>query len=133
MLRTAIRTLILSMTLSAGLLFSGPNANASDISVERRAELQLALRQHISENTSDGQYRYFDPDTGNIRLFRLKHLHSEMFRKEGFYLLCADFVDSENNEVILDYVLHQSDSGFRIDQVLKGRRSFLMNVFEKIL
>jgi hypothetical protein len=107
-------------------------AAAPEISADTRAQLQLALREHIADNTAGETYRYFDPDRGETRLFRLKHLHPVIFEKDGFFLMCADFRDAMNDDVILDYVLHQSGDGFLVDQIVKGRRSFLTSVFERV-
>lgn len=128
----SIQQHIFGLALVLGVSFVAPVAQASGITPETRAELQLALREHISDNTAKGQYRYFDPESGETRLFQLKYLHTVMFEKDGFFLLCADFLDGENREVILDYVLHKSTDGFRVDQIVKGRRSFLMTVFERV-
>lgn len=133
LLHPAMQFVLILVLFGSAVGLSSTPAQADRIDMDTRTQLQFALREHISENSPDGAYRYFDPETGEVRLFRLKHVHSQMFRKDGFYLLCADFIDKDNNEVILDYVLHETSDGFRIDQILKGRRSFLMGVFERIL
>lgn len=108
-------------------------AIASGLGASDRAELQLALRQHLAANTVDGRYRYFDINSGETRQLQLKFVHSDMFEKDGFFLLCADFVDSDRQEIILDYVMRESADGYSVDQIVQGRRSFLMQVFERIL
>jgi len=131
---TALRQIFVCVsliTLMAALPLGFANATPK-IDADTRAQLQLALREHITDNTSNDSYRYFDPDKGETRLFRLKHLHPVIFAKDGFFLMCADFRDAQNEDIILDYVLHRSSDGFRVEQILKGRRSFLMTVFERV-
>ncbi len=130
------RSLFLSSLFFVMLFFGfqpDRSAIASGMDASDRAGLQLALRQHLSDNTVDGRYRYFDANSGETRLLQLKFVHPDMFEKDGFFLLCADFVGSDHKEVILDYVIRESGGGYRIDQIIQGRRSFLMQVFERIL
>jgi len=122
-----ISLITLLATLPHGFANAAPKFDA-----DTRAQLQLALREHITDNTSNDSYRYFDPDKGETRLFRLKLLHPVIFEKDGFFLMCADFRDAQNEDIILDYVLHRSSDGFRVEQIVKGRRSFLMTVFERV-
>jgi len=108
-------------------------ALASELSGNERSEVQLSLRQHLSNSMVDGRYRYFDPDTGETKQLQLKLVHPVIFQKDDFLMLCADFITADGKELILDYIMRDSGEGYRIDQVIKGRRSFMTKIFKKIL
>lgn len=107
-------------------------AYAAAIDLETRSELQLTLKQYIDAGTVDGVYERFNVEQGQIEKLRLKTLHPVIFVIDKKYMLCADFLDADGNDVLLDYIVSLSASGFRIEQEIPGRRSYLLQIFERI-
>lgn len=107
-------------------------ANADAIDLETRIQLQLALKNHIDAVTAEGVYEHFNIEQGQIEKLRLKNLHPVIFVTENKYMMCADFFDTNGNDVLLDYIVSSSANGFRIEQEIRGRRSYLTQLFERI-
>ena len=107
-------------------------AQAAEIDLETRAELQLALKQYIDAGTAGGVYEHFNVERGAVEKLRLKTLHPVIFVVESKYMLCADFLDVNGKAVMLDYVVGSSATGFRIEQAIAGQRSYLTRIFERI-
>jgi hypothetical protein len=120
-------TIVLVMaTLTSG------HVEAAQIDLETRAELQFTLKQYIDTGTVDGVYEHFNVEQGKLEKLRLKTLHPVIFVTDGKYMMCADFLDTSGKEVMLDYVVGPSATGFRIEQEIPGRRSYLKQIFERI-
>ena len=115
------------------LTFNPGQAQAATIDLETRTELQLTLQQYIDAGTVDGVYEHFNLEQGAIVKLRLKTLHPVIFVVENKYMLCADFLDANGEAVMLDYIVGPSTDGFRIEQEIPGRRSYLQQIFERIL
>jgi len=107
-------------------------AQATEIKLETRAKLQLTLKQYIDAGTVDGIYEHFDIEKGRVEKLRLKTLHPVIFRMESKFMMCADFLDADDKSVILDYIVGASANGYRIEQEIPGRRSYLQQFFERL-
>jgi len=107
-------------------------AHADSIDLETRIQLQLALKKHIDAVTADGVYEHFNIEQGQIEKLKLKNLHPVIFATENKYMMCADFFDANGKDVLLDYIVSFSATGFRIEQEIRGRRSYLTQLFERI-
>ena len=122
--------------LSASLLVMAilvcSRAQAAEIDLETQAELQLSLKHYIDAGTVGGVYEHFNVEQGEIEKLRLKTLHPVIFVVESKYMMCADFLDANGKEVILDYIVGSSANGFRIEQEIPGRRSYLQQFFKRI-
>ncbi len=108
------------------------HAHAAAIDLETRAELQLTLKHYIDAGTVDGVYEHFNVEQWQIEKLRLKTLHPVIFATDNKFMMCADFLDAAGNDVLLDYIVSSSASGFRIEQEIPGRRSYLQQIFERI-
>ncbi len=107
-------------------------AHAAEIDLETRAKLQLTLKQYIDAGTVDGLYDHFNVEEGRVDKLRLKTLHPVIFATDGKYMMCADFLNAAGDPVILDYIVGASTNGFRIEQEIPGRRSYLQQFFERL-
>ncbi len=107
-------------------------ANADAIDLETRIQLQLALKNHIDSVTVEGVYEHFNVEQGQIEELGLKNLHPVIFVKENKYMMCADFFDTNGNDVLIDYIVSSSANGFQIEQEIRGRRGYLAQLFERI-
>lgn len=108
------------------------SAHASEITLETRTNLQLALKQYIDAGTVDGIYDHFNVEKGQVEKLRLKTLHPVIFAIDSKYMMCADFLDAAGNDVLVDYIVGASASGFRIEHEIPGRRSYLQQFFERL-
>ncbi len=107
-------------------------ARADEIDLETRIQLQLALKNHIDSVTVEGVYEHFNVEQGQIEKLGLKNLHPVIFVKENKYMMCADFFDTNGNDVLIDYIVSSSANGFQIEQEIRGRRGYLTQLFERI-
>ena len=120
-----------AIVLVMATLASG-RVEAAQIDLQTRAELQLTLKQYIGAGTVDGVYEHFNVEQGKLEKLRLKTLHPVIFVTDSKYMMCADFLDTSGKEVMLDYVVGASATGFRVEQEIPGRRSYLQQIFERI-
>jgi hypothetical protein len=107
-------------------------AQAATLDAGTLVELQLTLKNHIDAGTVDGVYEHFNVEEGQLKELTLKNLHPKIFSKGNKYLMCADFLDADGNDVLLDYIVSKSESGFRVEQEIRGRRSYLTRIFRRI-
>ena len=113
-------------------IFAASFAHAASIDMEIRVDLQLGLKNYIESRTSDNVYEHFNVETGKIEKLTLKNLHPVIFAKGNKYMMCADFLDTYGNDVLLDYIVSSSGDEFRIEQEIRGRRGYLKQLFERI-
>ena len=123
---------LLSAILLVMAILTCNHAHAAAIDLETRTKMQLALKHYIDAGTVDGVYEHFNVEQGQIEKLRLKALHPVIFATDSKYMMCADFLDAAGNDVLLDYIVSSSASGFRIEQEIPGRRSYLQQIFERI-
>ena len=121
--------LVLMILLS---LSSITTTQAEEIDVETRVALQLTLESFIESKTQKNVYPFFDPDTAEVSKLKLRRLHPVIFRKDDFYLMCADFMDTDGKDVLIDYIVGKHGTKFQIEQEIIGRRSWLTKALEKI-
>lgn len=126
-----IYCLLISLLFVSAVL-SGNRAHAAEIELETRTKLQLALKQYIDAGTVDGMYKHFNVEQGRVEKLRLKNLHPVIFAIDGKYMMCADFLNATGDAVMLDYIVGASTNGFRIEQEIIGRRSYLQQFFERL-
>ena len=123
---------LLSAILLMMAILTCNHAHAAAIDLETRVELQLALKHYIDAGTVDGVYEHFNVEQGQIEKLRLKTLRPVIFATANKYMMCADFLNAAGNDVLLDYIVSSSVSGFRIEQEIPGRRNYLQQIFERI-
>jgi hypothetical protein len=111
---------------------SGAHVHAATLDLETRVELQLALKNHVDAGTVDGVYEHFNVEQGQVEELTLKNLHPVIFSADNKYMMCANFLDARGDDVLLDYIVSRSGNGFRIEQEIRGRRSYLKQIFERI-
>ena len=114
------------------VMLSGVHTHAATLDTGTRVELQLALNNHIDAGTVDGIYEHFDVEKGRLEKLTLKNLHPVIFSKGDKYMMCADFLDAGGDDVLLDFIVSESGDGFRIEQEIRGRRSYLMQIFKRV-
>ncbi len=121
--------LVLMVLLS---LASIATTQAEEIDVETRVALQLTLENFVESKTQKNVYSFFNPDTAEVSKLKLRRLHPVIFRKDDFYLMCADFIDADGKDVLIDYIVGKHGTNFQIEQEIIGRRSWLTKALEKV-
>ena len=109
-----------------------------------RLELQLALKLFIDSKTTNGAYNFFDVEMGAVRNLKLLNLHPVIFEKDGYYMMCADFLDRDmvvdvdqsvdwtEEKLLIDYIIIAADGRFIVEQEVLGKRSILTSIFRKL-
>jgi len=118
--------------LIASAILASSQANASSLDMETRVNLQMGLKDYVESRTSDSGYEHFDVATGRVERLTLKNLHPLIFVNGPKYMMCADFLDTDGNDVLLDYIVSMTGNEFRVEQEIPGRRSYLKQLFERV-
>lgn len=109
-----------------------PDVFAGSIDNSARVALQSTLRGYIEGKTADGRYTFFDETTGDVQVLNLKKIHPVIFEKNGRFLMCADFLGQQGQDVLVDYIVVSGNEGFLVEKEIRGRRPMLMEIFEKV-
>jgi len=122
----------LGAILVAFSIFTTCLVHADSIDMATRVELQLGLKNYIESRSADNGYDHFNVETGKVVPLTLNKLHPLIFVNGNKYMMCADFLDLNGNDILLDYIVSLSGSGFRVEQEIPGRRGYLKQLFERI-
>jgi hypothetical protein len=120
-----------SMLIALCIITASP-AQAASIEMKTRIDLQMGLKNYIESRTSENVYEHFNVDSGKIERLALKNLHPLIFVNGSKYMMCADFLDANGNDVLLDYIVSFAGNEFRVEQEIPGKRSYLKQLFERI-
>lgn len=125
---------VMAVVCFAVLLMSVPpmSVSASTLKNDTRVALQTELRNYIQGKISDGIYTFFNRDTDTNEALRLKWIHPVIFGKNGRFLMCADFIDQQGQDVLIDYLMVPNRYGFSVEKEIRGRRAMLVKMFEKL-
>lgn len=123
---TAVITLFLSPLLAKTTVAAG------GLDEQTRIELQMTLKDFIDKKSEEGTYPFFDVDKGGFRTLNLKTLHPIIFEQDGYYMMCADFLGEDGNDVLIDYIVVPADGGYTVVQQILGRRSYLKTLFDRV-
>lgn len=124
---------IARVVLISLILFSVPNnIQAASIDVRTQVALQMVLRDYISNKTGAKKYTFFDDVKGTSQTLILRRIHPVIFKKNDRFLMCADFIDEEGKDFLVDYIISHYVDGYRVEKEIEGRRDFLTRLFEKV-
>ena len=123
-------TRIVMLTIFAMSILAAPaKADPSD---ETKLQLKAAVLDHIEKSTNDGVYYFIDHESTDLRELSFVAMHPVIFeRADGTYALCADFIDTAGEKVLVDYYLRDVAGGLVVLSSVEGRRSILMQIAEK--
>ena len=108
-------------------------ATAGDaLDPQTRVDLQMTLKEFIDGNTRNGTYPFFDVESGAVKNLKLKNLHPVIFKREGHFMMCADFVGEDGADVLIDYIVVPAEGGYAVEQQILGRRSYLKTLFDRV-
>jgi len=123
------------LTLCIQLACAAPSFAREGIDLQTRVRLFSALKVFIARNSSDGAFetRMAHID-GTVEKKTLIALHPVIFRTDTGFMLCADFADKgKPGRSLLDFFLRQrADGTFKVEYVIKGKRSLNVRLFERI-
>jgi len=113
-------------------MFTTSPSQSASVELNTQVELQIGLKRYIEARTVDNKYEHFNVESGKIEQLVLKNLHPVIFVTGSKYLMCADFVDSSGGDFLLDYIISLTGNDFQVEQEIRGKRSFLTKLFDRI-
>jgi len=120
-----------TMLIALCLITASP-AQADSIEMKTRIDLQMGLKHYIEARTSDNVYEHFNVESGEIEPLVLKNLHPVIFVNGSKYMMCADYLDANGNDVLIDYIVSLTGNEFQVEQEIPGKRDYLKQLFERI-
>ena len=120
-----------TMLMVLCLIITSP-VQADSIETKTRIDLQIGLKNYIEARTSDSVYEYFNVESGEIEALILKNLHPVIFVKGSKFMMCADYLDANGADVLIDYIVSLTGNEFRVEQEIPGKRDYLQQLFERI-
>lgn len=116
--------------LSLALVFSAGSASASQISVEKKVELQASMLQHINAMTIDGVIPYVSLSDGSIADLVPTKAHPMILSFGDKYVLCTDFRNPEGEFVNVDFYLTKNEDRYVVFQTEINNREPLNKLME---
>ena len=83
---------------------------------ETKVRLQSDLQRHIYRSLVDGAFHTLNSETGDVRALYPLTSHPLILKMGEHYIMCADFRDSQGNEVDVDFYLIRKPKGFQVFQ-----------------
>ena len=133
--RTEYRRLVKAfgnLTLVAATAIFAVTVQAEELDVETRVALQRTLQAYVDNKTVNDAYSFFDVESGQTSNLKLKKLHPIIFKKEDYFLMCADFMDEKGADVLIDYIVRMGDTSYFVEQEVAGRRGFFKTIFDRV-
>ncbi|MGB3209143.1 MAG: hypothetical protein WBB19_00415 [Desulforhopalus sp.] len=104
-----------SLFATGSVSFGGDDPS---ISGELRKNIQTSMQTFIDNNSVGGIYSIYDPVDGKLRQLTFKELHKGIVKKGDFYVSCADFTDSNNKVVDLDFLVMPTSDRLLVAQAI---------------
>ena len=109
---------ILTLILAFGLAVNVFAADDPSIKDPLRSNIHSAMNEHVEQNTLDDSYIIYDSSDKKLYELTFKEVHSGIVKKEDFYVSCADFTDASGNLYDVDFLVGESNGGFRVYQAI---------------
>ncbi len=104
----------------------------SEPSNSEKLKLKATVVSYIKEHTFDGRYYHVASDSTDLFKLEFVAMHPVVFeRPDGTFVLCADFVKEDKEEVLIDYFLQESNGQYVVLSSIEGKRSILMGIGQK--
>jgi hypothetical protein len=120
-----------TMLIALCLITTSP-VQADSIETKTRIDLQMGLKNYIEGRTTDNVYEHFNVESGKIEALVLKNLHPVIFVNGSKFMMCADYLDANGDDVLIDYIVSLAGSEFRVEQEIPGKRDYLKRLFKRI-
>ena len=110
----------IALAVGTAMLASVAAQAADDPSIwgEKRADVQSAMLRHINDRHLDGKYVMFDGMDASLMQLTFDDLHKGIVRKGEFFVSCADFRDAYGEIYDLDFLVADTDEGYRVMQTV---------------
>lgn len=104
------------LAVTAALIILALPANVSHAAPlqETKVRLQSDLQRHIYRSLVNGAFHTLDSKTGDVRALYPLVSHPLILQMGEYYVMCADFRDSEGNDVDVDFYLIKKPKGFQV-------------------
>jgi hypothetical protein len=96
-----------SIAVLAALLPAQSSQAGDDPSIkgDLRTGIHAAMNEYVATQTIDGTLKHYDPVDGKLLRLEFDNLHDGIVRKGDFYVSCADFVDQDDREIDVDFLV----------------------------
>ncbi len=115
-IKALLPTAIVAATLPGTFVTPAQAGDDPSIKAELRTHIHKAMDAFVSQQTTDGSLRLYDPVAGELLRLASYELHSGIVKKGDFYVSCADFVDQEGRKIDVDFLVIPSDGELRATQ-----------------
>ena len=100
------------------------------VSTSEKILMQAAMQKEINSKLIDGKFLYFDKNKSEvITLFPAKP-HPKILKMSDYYIVCADFRNTEGKPVIVDFFIARKDKEFVIFDILVDERAPIMSLMK---
>lgn len=100
-------------------------------SLTDKANLQVAMQQHIERHLVDGAYLRLEPETGEVVPLYPDMAHTVIMEMGEHFVLCYDFRDGEGSAVNVDFYLARADTSFVVFHTSIEDRSTLKRLMKE--
>ena len=117
--------------LFACFLFAGISPVSAEPSSSEKLMLKSTVMQHIASRTEGSDYLFVDKSINKISL-KFVAMHPVVFsHPNGTFVLCADFKNSKNEKVLIDYFVQKIAGKYAVLSEVEGKRSIITRIAEK--
>lgn len=108
------RNSILALVTAVFIMLLPVNHSFAAEVQETKVRLQSDLQRHIYRSLVDGAFHTLDSKTGEVRALHPLVSHPLILQMGDYFVMCADFRDSEGNDVDVDFYLIKKPKGFHV-------------------
>jgi hypothetical protein len=114
------------------LFFAGVSPTSAEPSDGEKLMLKSTVMQHIASHTEGSDYLFVDNKSINVISLKFVAMHPVVFsHPNGTFVLCADFKNSKNEKVLIDYFVQKIAGKFAVLSEVEGKRSIITRIAEK--
>ena len=112
--------LLIALAVGTAMLATAAAQAADDPSITglMRSDIHAAMNTHINDSLLDGKYVVFDGKEGKVVRLSYDVMHKGIVRKGEFFVSCADFRDAAGTPYDLDFLVAETDDGYRVMQTV---------------
>jgi len=106
--RESIRGAVLLLVGMLAMPITTLAGNDSSIKGDLRTNIKASMQQYIKSQTINGEMYLYDPLDNSLLKLKLDNLHDGIVKKGDYYVSCADFVDQNNREIDIDFMVRDN-------------------------
>lgn len=106
---------LFSLLATSSVSFGG---NDPSIKGDLRQQININMKEFIDSNTVGDVYSIYDPIDGKLLKLTFVELHKGIVKKGDYYVSCADFTDSNQKIVDLDFLVIPNNNKLLVTQAV---------------